>query len=295
MPKKIPLSETREWLQSYEQGKPEASIAKDAHRDVKTIKSGIEHARRERYVHAAQVELLREALSKHQNQMLEVTSKILSALVVPDLDLRLRPPITIPGAKVNYEGLSGLVVVLNVENTPHWELLREHLKRDKMWKAVALWKKSLVAHLQARTALKLKTEMILEQKTKCTVVDKPINQPFLYSYTAGDRLYRALLNRALDIPNDENPEEHIVADTESGVVRWDVGTILAKAPGIEEECRENILDVFKNPRAVTEINQVADSYKEVKESIDKARRVVEEISLLGMVPGRCRVCHRLGI
>ena len=44
MPKKIPIVEKRRWLQDYEQGKSEAAIASQNHRDLRIIKKGIEEA-----------------------------------------------------------------------------------------------------------------------------------------------------------------------------------------------------------------------------------------------------------
>ena len=303
MPKKIALEEKRKWLQLFQDGKPESEIAKETKKDLKTIKNGIEEARLERYATTAQAEMIKEALKRHQNSLLSIINRILSALQVPAHDLPLtREPngslsrINLSRATLYYDQDLGLVLTLPDEGTTSWELLRNHLKRDHMWKALATWKKSLIAHVQARSALKLKAEMTLGQKTGYKVVDGPTAKPFLYSYTSRDLLYQALLNKALGIPDDNtNPEDHIVADTQQGVVRWDMGTILAEAPSVEEKCRDNILDAFKNPKAEQEVNQVAITYEEVKESTEKARRAVEEISLLGLVPGRCRVCRRLGI
>jgi len=62
-----------------------------------------------------------------------------------------------------------------------------------------------------------------------------------------------------------------------------------------EKCRANILDAFESLQIVSEIKKLQETYENLKASTYKARRATEEISLLRLVPGRCRVCRRLGI
>jgi len=59
MPKKIPIVDKRGWLQDYEQGKSEAAIASQNHRDLRIIKKGIAEARRERVVNLARADLVK--------------------------------------------------------------------------------------------------------------------------------------------------------------------------------------------------------------------------------------------
>jgi len=104
-----------------------------------------------------------------------------------------------------------------------------------------------------------------------------------------------VINRALQAVDDVNLEEDIIADTSSGEVRYRNSLTLAKAPGEEEHCRENIISTFIKVQKSGEIDKVANTYNGLNEATVKARRAVEEISLLGFVPGHCRVCRRLGI
>ena len=301
MPKTIPLTEMRQWLEYYEQGKSEVSIAKDAHRDVKTIKRGIDHARMERDSTAARTELLKEAYHKHQNKLLSIIDNILAALVLPGSDLVFnrerdgsRTPIRLPGATVSYNKERGLVLELYDENTAQWELLREHLKHDRLWGKIYQWKEKMITHLKARLALKLKAVYLLEWKTGYKLTEKPITPPFLYS-SSTDLLYKAALNRALEIPEGINIEERVIADTDKGEVRYNIGLVLAEAPGAVEECRANIRNAYVKLLAAGEVKSVAETYRNLEQSTANARRSVEEISLLGLVPSHCRVCQRLGM
>jgi len=48
MSRKIPMVTKKQWLKEYEEGKSQSAIATKYRRDIRTIKKGIEEARRER-------------------------------------------------------------------------------------------------------------------------------------------------------------------------------------------------------------------------------------------------------
>ena len=302
MPKKIPLAEMRDWLEAHERGKSIPSIARDARRDVRTVKRGIEQARRDREGQIARSGLLKEALKKHQDSLLGIIDTILSALVMPDPSLELRDgrgknpqPIPIPGGTASYVGERKWIVSLHVETNTAWELLQEHLRRDSVWSAFDGWKKMLATHLEDRRVLKSKAATLLEEKTGYGLVDKLDNDPAIL-YSAVDLFYRVELNKALGIPDETNLEERIIADIAAGEIRHgSMGSILAKAPGAEEECKAGILEAFRELQESFEFSRVKETYEMLEGVTAKARRAVEEISLLGLVPGQCRVCRRLGI
>ncbi len=304
MPKKFPLAETRKWLDLYEKGKSEVSIAKQAHCDVRTVKKGIEHARREREAVIARTELLKEALRKHQDGLLETLEEILSNLSVPPVDSAVlawetSSFTTIEAAKAEVGGAEVVSddVALGAERRAEWVLLQEHLKRDPLWRVLADLQKALAAHLNAKIAFQRKTVSLLGEKTGYKVVDDSgaVTPPFVYIYTTGRLFFEVAIRRVLGIPDRTNPEENIVTDTTTGEVKHGIGTILAKAPGKEEECKRNLLAALKELQQSAEAVRVANTYKVLEESTAKARKAVEEILLLGLVTGQCRICRRLGI
>lgn len=304
MPRKIPLTEKREWLNLYEQGNSEASIARDAHRDVKTIKRGIEEARNERNASIVKAELLKNAVGRHHDQLLDVIRNIMDALAppIPDLELRREPdgslaPIRLSGATVSYDSMKGLVLVLHDENTIQWELLREHLRRDRLWNTLNQWKKSVVAHIQARTALHLKAEMLLEESTGLTELQHIDNAPeagYFYPGAVG-LLYQVVLKAALQILDSVNLEEQIAAESGPYVSHGETGSPLAYCPGRVEECKQNVLAAYKKLQESPEVEKLAATYREAREATTKTKRAVEEIYLLRLVPGQCRICRRLGV
>jgi hypothetical protein len=302
MPKKIPVQDRRKWLQDYEKGKSEAAIANNAHRDLKAVKRGIEWARNERDASVARAELLKDALHNHQEKLLAIIDAILSALVLPPPDLPLyrekdgsTVPLNLIGTTVNYHEDKGLVITLSDEDTISWELLRDHLKRDRMWSLINQWKKSMINHIKAGTALKLKTKMLLETKTDCRAVSEPIKSPFLYSQNTVDMVYKVAIERAMGLPSSINLGELLFADPDNKLVKYGPGTLFAENVEDAEKCKAGIIDTLEELQTTLEIKRFKETYENLKVPISKARRAVEEISLLRLVPGRCRVCRRLGI
>ena len=303
MPKQFTLADKKKWLAHYENGKTELWIAREeAHCNVRTVKKGIEEACREHDARTARVELIKDALKKHQESLLAAIEEILSALKVPPPNLVLpwtwesRRSMPLEGARAEVRSGHAPVVtiVLTGESKAEWGLLEEHLKRDRIWKVLTQWKRTLAAHLEQRIAMQHRILALLEKKTGYELVDRSVTPPFVYRNNAARLLYETALHRVIEIPDDTNLEGRIVADTVTGEVTYG-GAILAKAPGNEEQCKKNILHAFHELEASSEAIRVAQTYRAVEELTTKAKRAVEEISLLKLVPGRCRVCRRLGL
>ena len=306
MPKKVSIIDKRNWLEKYESGKSEAAIASESKRDVRTVKKGIEEARREQDIRLARAELLKEALRKHQDSLEGELRKILKDLEHPPGDFaplswyRGNNSIFVTAefmekesesrqpSKVGRKSATMTTTVLN--------LLRQHLKNDKLWKWLADWEKALSAHLADRKALQRKAAAILEEATGYKVVDDrgDVAPPFLCSYTTGHLLYQSALDSAFGLRRSDTMEDDVIADTKGGTVKYH-HSILAEAPGTEEKTRHNILAAHRVLLSSYELNHVSITFGVLKESAAKVRQSVEEILLLGFIPGQCDVCKRLGL
>lgn len=303
MPKTIPLADKREWLKLYEEGRAEASIAADAQRDVKTIKKGINDARLERDSAAARSQLITEALRRHHNTLGAIVQEIVSALKLPSHDVEIRrnqdgTHATTPlpgGARIEYNPAAGLVVLLKDEGTPHWDLLREHLKRDRLWGLLDHWKAAMKAHMQTRTALKGWASSLLQDSTGLNVRSETSkNQEGGYVFTSAVQLfYEVALKRAIGIPDATNLEENLVATSEDYVIH--AGGRVAYCPDATEQCKDKMVEAFGKLLGSVESRQATETNTTLEQATDKAKRPVEEIALLGLIPGHCRVCRRLGI
>jgi len=306
MPKKFLDTDKRKWLELYESGKTEKWIARErAKCDLRTVKKGIEEARRKQDVVIARRELVKDALRKHQDSLLEELDKILSALFLPTQgyvllswshgsDFVLTESETAAGSG-QMGDISELTTIERSEGGAVRRLLKEHLKNDRLWKVLAQWGKMYTAHLVARTILQRKTVAVIQEKTGCKMVDgKDVPRPFLYSYTTGDLFFRAVLKHAFGDHKSIDLENDIAANTASGDVRYG-SLVLGEAPGNEEKVKINLIKAFRELKGSSEAVSAVDTYKTLEEAVTKVRQVVEQIKLLGLIPGQCEICRRLGM
>ncbi len=292
----------RHWLELYDSGESESAIAKAAHRDTRTVKKRLAQARRERDVHGARMELLKNALKQHQDRLLNSVKEMESAIVMPANDLwraysqnAFTSPLGFIGSTLTHKEGSGWTVHMAAEEKPEWELVQEHLKGDPVWNSLSTWRRAFEAYVDARANLEAKCVDLLRERTGYKIVGRSDEPPFIYYYPTLDLIHQAVLNRTLGVEQKMEFEEMIQVDKAIGEVKYGIGAIMAEAPGEEEQCRANILTAFKELPDSKEAMKVGLVYKGLEESITKARRAVEEILLLEMVPGECRVCRRLGM
>lgn len=301
MRKKFLMPDYRKWLELYENGESERWIAREhAKCDVRTVKRGIEKASLERDARMVRTELLRQALRSHQKSLLELMKEILSALEPPPVDLVVlswhagdhsvfQEPDELKAEMLKRE------VTVGAKRKAEWYLLREHLKGDRLWKKLADWEQAYLDHSAARIAAQYKTVGILEEKTGYKLVDNAVPAPFIYSYTTGDIFLKAALRDAFGTPDKIDMESKIAAHAGSGEVRYGLGTSLASAPGKEDECRESLLAAYSELRLSPEISQVVDTHGMLGGLAAKAREPIEQILLLGLILGKCKICRRLGM
>jgi len=302
MPRIISMVKKREWLKAYEEGQSQAWIASKDNRDTRTVKKGIGEARLERDASLARAELIKEALHKHNEALLEITRGLLSIIKPPSPDQTIpwksQPSsgsIRIEGGNVPYEHwpeLKVMDVTLDEERKAEWELLKEHLKLDPMWRLLSQWKKVLATHLEARIVMSLKLADLLKEKTGYQLADRPVDGPFVYSDSV-DSLSPRMIARSQKLIDTDTLKRSIIADPDMRGVTCG-GVILAHTPGREEECRKNILEALSELEVSQEMMSIKETYQVTEDLAAKARRAAQELLMLGLVPGQCRVCQRLG-
>jgi len=305
MRKIVTITDKKIWLAQHESGKSQLAIAKKSKRDVRTITKGIEDARREQDIRLARAELLKEALRKHQDSLEEELRQVLTSLDYPPVDYAplswhqgddsifsstRSPELEEESRQSSRAGRRAAKKV----TTAH-DLLKQHLKNDRLLKHLAQWEKALPSHLASRKAMQRKLVAIIGEKTGFKVVDTGISRPFIYFYTAGHLFYKSALNSAFGLRHDGSFEDDIIADTGAGTVRYQVGSILAEVPGREDETRLNLLAAYREFLLSPELTQVVDTFDTVAEAAAAVRQATEELLLLGFIPGQCHICKRLGL
>jgi hypothetical protein len=302
MPKKFSIVDKRKWLEKYEGGKAEATIASESKCDVRTVKKGLEEARRERDAQLARSELLKQALLGHQEKLKSALEGVLLTLTVPAKDWAVlswnRDGESIFNES-DHDTEKSQLEAEKASEEPGTEvnlvqdMLREHLRNDNLWKILSRRERVFSIHRSERIMLQRKVVSILKEETGYELVDSDVPGPFLYSYTAGHLFYSMFLHWAFGNKNTDW-QDKVIADKVSATVKY-FNSILAEARGAEEECRKKLLEAFDKMKALTEATRIVDSYKELEEETLRARRAVEELLVLGFIPGQCRVCRRLGI
>lgn len=304
MPKQLPLSIKREWLKEYEDGKSAADIARDQGRALKVIKRGIEEARADRDGIFARTEIVKEALIKHQKQLMEIIKRLMALTEGLPADIELRrekggslAPIPLLAGRIVYNSVDGLTVELSDELTPYWGLLKEHLKRGRIWSATEGWKKSAAVHMKARSNLELGIRLLIQSKTGLPVAtSEPTAEEdhLIYPFTV--RLfYEVNIRKLLGIPDETNPQDTLVATPDGYVLHGNNGSKLAYCLGKQQECRDALVRAFNKIKALPEVEMVTATDMELKKAGAKLKKHLEDFVLMGMVPGRCRICSRISM
>ena len=174
--------------------------------------------------------------------------------------------------------------------------LRQHLRGDKtkLWTLLAQREKVCNTYLIDRGLLQRKVITALESRTGYKVVDAkdPVKPPLIYSHVAGDLLYKSTLDAVEDSGRAPLNENNIVAETERGIVTYH-NSILAEAPGNEEQTRQNLIAAYHDIKVSVELMRVLLSTIALQKAGEKAGPIIESILLLDFIPGRCSVCQRL--
>jgi len=309
MPMKFSMVKKREWLEAYEGGMSEASIASGSRCDIRTVRRGIDEARRERDAQAARVEVLKHAALKHQERLLQKLEDIMSTLTLPAYDWAVLSWVQSGASILNKADLDlantvknedrnelkGAGVSADVAEDMVDDMLRQHLRGDKLWKLIARRERAYSAHRSARADLQCKVVRLLEARTGCALDERgDAKPPSVCSYTAGELCYRFALGHSFGELTDSSWQDEITVDS-SGDHVVHRNNILAHAPGKAAEFRENLVNAFREAQLTGEVTRVKDTHEELVTATLGVRKAIEEIKQLGLVPGACNVCRRLGM
>jgi len=304
MPKPIPLTAKQQWLQEYQEGKSEFTISKKYHRDVRTIRKGIEDVIHDQEIHQARVNFLTERLNRHQDSLLNELKTIKESTKTPEMGYaplswnddensvfsyvipreQVNPPVDTVKKK-REKGNSAMTAR---------SLIEEHLGSDMLIKSLRSYEVAYENNFKNRKALQKTILNTLGKVTKLKVADKNIKAPYVCSYTTGDFLYQKLIHSAASGGNGDEFCREIKADVENGNVTYRRNTLI-EAPGMEELYRKRLCRTFVELQHSIELIRVINTQKALEAAVTQLHQAIEEVLLLGMVTGKCRVCRRLGM
>jgi len=303
MPKKYRPEQKRKWVQYREQGKSDRWIANYFKCDVRTVVKGIDEAIREWEAGAARIQLMKDKIGEHQMALVVVLDGIVSMLELPPYNLVRKEsngrvaPISLSGALVKPDEENELFLVIHEEDSLKWELLKEHLKGDKIWRMINRWRGPFLEHIKAIVALLDAAQRLLEKETSLKLIKSANEIPDKGGLfpVAVKVFYELAICQALGVKNETNLEERLIGTPDGYVRNGPGGSEYAYAPGFQDECKEKILVALNKLHNSQEKKQVISSYVEAEKITEETKRVAEEISLMRWLPGRCRVCKRMGV
>lgn len=301
MSKKINIHLKRAWLEKYEKGETVAQIARKESRDPRTITKGIEEVTKAVRLASAEAEMLRSALFRHQDQLISVLKGISAMLVLPPQNLGLLEqadglfaPIPLIGARLDHISAEKMTLKIHDEDKLEWGLLQEHLRKDKLWEGQKKWQNILIDHIQAVWEFKQKIKTQLEEETKLKFRrSRADERPQYLLPESANLLFDVALKNILGIPDGTDLVNNLIAGDDEFVRHTPGGTELAKCKDTKT-CRDKIIIVFTSLPNTVEASFVKETHKRLTDITKSARRLADEILLLGMVTGKCRVCQRLG-
>jgi hypothetical protein len=306
MRKKFSIAEGRQLLEEYENGKSALAIASDTSSDTRTINKVLDMARHERDARTVRLELIKDALRKHHDELRNELSQIVDLLHINKLDpgplswYRGENSIFIPAGNASeskyslglYRGagrpMAGSITIR--------DLLRQHLKSEPVWKQLVQADKAYSIHMTRLEALQRKVKTVLEQRTGYKMSDQNAPPPpFLYSYIAGLEMYKALLGVVIDNRSNLAFKKEIVADTRDGMVKFRNSMMVVGVSGQEEKCRDDIIKAFDDLLISPEFKNVRKAFQSTSQLAVAAEQAAQEFLLLGYFPGSCNICRRLGM
>jgi hypothetical protein len=160
---------------------------------------------------------------------------------------------------------------------------------------LAEWQRAYADDRVARMDFQRKMVEAVESATGLKFDDQVnTNPPDIYSYILGPLYYQSILRKAFHPDTQLTLKEEMVADVTRGTVNYR-RNILAEDPGNEESTRQALINVLDNLQALPEVKQVTATYQRLLEITLRLRQSAEQIKLLGIIPGKCDICSRLGM
>jgi hypothetical protein len=300
MSRKISMKVKKKWLEMFEAGKTEAQIARAEKRDPRTIANGIEEATQARRIANIEEDMLRKAIFEHQDQLRDALREIALIFRIPPYNLELREKrdgtladIPVSGGLVKTISGDQMVLEAEAEKKLEWELLQEHLKQDNIWDYLKKWRLALLDYIMARWHFKQSIKNLLENeglkyKQKRTDLESDYFLPAVV-----DLFEEVAVKKLLNIPDETNLETRIEAGDDGFIRHGPGGTELAHFRNTPE-CRDKIVSVFMSLPQTPEASGVKNTYYQLVEITNKAKRELDELLLLNLVMGKCKVCRRLG-
>ncbi len=299
MPRKYSPEDRAKWLKLSLEGKTDSAIANNLKIDWRTVRDGIAQARREQEAREARIGLIRDALRRHQEGLLEGLGGLECSIAPPPIEReqlnwhRTKEDSVFQDKKEVEERLRQ---AYRPEDKAKPSPLRQHIRANRFWKALREWQEAYLAHLLARVELQYKTIELVRAKTGLPVLPDAEAKapPFVYSPNTCHILYTYAVGFALKGEDDKELAERMHTDASRHWVTIDAGSILAELTGNESGVRSLLLQAYGELKASPELADMASTYRKLEKLAPSLKEAISSYRALGLLPGTCSICSRIG-
>jgi hypothetical protein len=130
MPKKLSMELKRMWLEKYDHGETEATIARAERRDLRTVTKGIEQARLERDLSAARTSFLVKSIEAHYGDLLKEAERLIAVIASPTSSAKFEKKPRLMQYVAESRGVSETIFPIRDRERRITEALLEHLGRQ---------------------------------------------------------------------------------------------------------------------------------------------------------------------
>lgn len=296
MPRTTPWNIKEEWFKQVEEGKTPAQIANAIKKDLRTVQNAVEDVRKRRQTKQIALELLKEGMKIHQQDLLDISGRI--AEVAEPLPLHIeglysalavRSPLKLGALQVHMsDGQFGLLV-LDVEKEFSWQLLLEHLGKDKAIKMLERWKSAVLEELNSRLRLRDKVMAVLTEDLSFDIKDDHSKANTLRPLALHE-LMRATFSRVLEEEPPHAIEMSLGEDGEFFLGKDTGGRLAPTRPDVLDSLRALSAKIAEGAEA----QGLVDARNNASEAAERVRKAFMEIRMSHFLWGSCVSCERHG-
>ena len=304
--RRVYADERRGWLDNHESGVSLSALAKRTGRNFRTIQKQVQQAAEERERSSARTELYRQAVTQHNDDLLGALTGLRESLwaphdesltVVAHFGPRASSAVTNGYLIFNDGGFRVPTLDSNEDAGRLVELAEEHLSRDKdLWKGIDEWRRKLKVYADECLALGQRAGDEVIARSGLTVaftedsargVQEGVHEGFI-SWAC-----RLAIETA---SGDRSPSDSLDLRTSDNHLRYGGTTLVTSSSPDELEAANDVFsDLVSTLGTDATVRKIVRLKRQLDEEAQKLKRLIGDILLLGLVPGRCSVCNRLGI
>ena len=294
MPKKVAKDEKKAWAKEFEEGAMVVQLGLKYKRDPRTVHRGIEDVRREQLAKEAQVDLLRSGLRRHQDDLLATLDQIVSSVSPLPVLLGLPDPNVPPPTLLEVGRWVAMLsadryaeIQLDVEEGFLWQLLGEHIGKDRAFRLLDRWKGAVIKEINARLTLRETMVDRVIQNMGLTI-QSDISHPGTVRGSALEQLFRAAVSRILG----QDPPDILTVESalegEFFVNRASGGRLPAKQEGLLVGLANLPTILAGDPEGLA----LSEASAQVEGLRQEAKEFFQEIRATHYLAGTCRSCRR---